>query len=143
MSGYLAISRTDDWQKINTTVIDKPLELNELQSFVGGLIEPAFTIPSPVADSRSLTAYVNEEGRCIGLCDFIVIQDRYGQRSVAGPMIVGALKNGDGVPLTNEELDYLVNRCKIIRTFNLDTNKHELILLMILENMEELDNADY
>lgn len=84
--------------------ITKP-SLEYLQSIVDGLIEPIFTIDSPVAQGE-ITGYVNEEGLLIPLpiSGSIVFRGEY-QPFAGNLIVVGLTRNGESRGLTAEEAD--------------------------------------
>jgi len=110
MSGYVKINVTDRAAVIIDTVhVDRVPDLHALQDVVGGRIEPMFTVPSPHRKNVELTAYVNEEGLCIGLPIIMAVSDSYGIRPFAGSMvIIGLDSRGDKphVLLSDEELEF-------------------------------------
>ena len=111
MSGYVTVTVTvsdTEPSVVESVKTNTVPNLEALQSVVGGLIEPMFTVPSPVRKNIELTAYVNEEGLCIGLPVRAAVVDSYGVRPFAGSMIiVGLDSEGDTVLLDDSEIAFL------------------------------------
>lgn len=86
------------------------LSLEALQSIVGGLIEPMFTVDSPFRPNHMITGYVNEEGWLLHLPSFI----RYNGSPVAGNMVVVGLNDqtGESSLLTDEEASWFSDRVR-------------------------------
>lgn len=103
--------------------VDHDLSLKSLQTNVGGCIEPAFTIPSPIdsrrAEGIALTGYVNEEGLLERLPVTVALRiaPDYGYTPMAGNMIIVGLNQRDGetVGLSDEELDWLEKRLFLVQ----------------------------
>ncbi len=119
MIGYIKISRKfEDGSPVahppvvDVVETDTVPNLNTLQECVGGLIEPMFTIQSPVRKNHSLTGYVNEEGLIINLPVYGAVNDRYGFRPFAGDMVIVGLneRTGDTVLLNENEIEWLRRR---------------------------------
>ena len=112
MKGYIKLTVTADNRMVFEVVeTDKVPSLQTLQEVVGGLIEAMFTVPSKYRKGYSITGYVNEEGLLISLPIIGAVNDSYGFRPFAGPMVIAGLKNstGDSVLLTSEEIELLRN----------------------------------
>lgn len=109
-AGYVKmIQKEGEKQLIMLAVETKsPPTLQELQGVVGGLIEPMFTIPSPLGNGRQITGYVNEEGLMIGLPIMGAVHDESGYREFAGNMVVTALdSNGDTLRMVEKEIIFI------------------------------------
>lgn len=99
------------------------LSLSALQASVGGYIEPAFTIPSPIdtrrAEGIALTGYVNEEGLLerLPVAVAVRIAPDYGYAPMAGNMVIVGLDQRDGetIGLTGEELDWIEQRLYLVQ----------------------------
>lgn len=116
MNGYITITRSmDELKTPRFDVVEVPsyafemYSLSKLQEVVGGLIEAAFTVPSPFRPNVSITAYVNEEGRIIGLPVYIMAMLPHGRQSFAGDMVVVGLDEltGGTVLLREDELRHV------------------------------------
>jgi hypothetical protein len=92
-----------------------PLGLKSLQQEVGGMIEAAFTVPSPDGGNRYVTGYVNEEGLLIGLPMCLLTADG---NSYSGNCIIIGLdySTGETIPLSATELAWVAGNCEKIMT---------------------------
>jgi hypothetical protein len=102
VDGQIKVDRTTDFRS-----------LDALQAFVGGYIE-GITVPSPCG--RELFAYINEEGKLLGLPpNFYSLEMR---DVIVGPCVIcgtemkydeeGYPEGKDNAPLTQEEVERLV-----------------------------------
>ena len=110
VTSYIKLTQlTPDDNKLTLEVVEArmPPKLDEMQSVVGGLIEPMFTVPSPEGGERMLTGYANEEGLLIGLPMLGWYQDERGSFPFAGNMVITALdySTGDTVTMTEKETE--------------------------------------
>jgi len=107
------------WAPIVAPIDGDASSLQFLQDAVGGYIEVALDIPSPVGTARSLTVYCNEVGLLLDLTPFFAIVVRDGQRMrfqvYAGPCIIVATNHatGDTEALTADEIAWLEARLSI------------------------------
>lgn len=115
MSSYMVLSHTGVHAMFATHDVATPPSLSKMQEIVGGYIAPAFTIPSPMGKGREITGYVNDEGLCIGLPQFIIMTGIGGYQGLAGNMLIlGLSKTGKTVTLHPDEVSFMMKRIRII-----------------------------
>jgi hypothetical protein len=110
--------------------ITADLTLDAMQQAVDGYIEAVFTVPSPAGGSRYVTGYCNEEGKLRELQPTTVLEHDGWTDMIAGPLFITGLDDstGETVPLTNEELDWVERRVRLLASagrYNHDTDTME------------------
>lgn len=89
------------------------LTLHDLQHTVGGYIDAAFTVPSPLGNGRAITGYVHDEGLLMSLPVSALVAYPMGERApLVGPLLVTGLDQTSGktVPLTPDEIAWFYDR---------------------------------
>lgn len=84
--------------------------LDRMQAVVGGYIETAFRMDSPIREGVTIDAYCNEEGMLFSGVPVIRITPRNGGEPMvfAGPLVfAGANDEGESVPLLKAEAQWL------------------------------------
>jgi hypothetical protein len=98
-------------QNRKVEILDGIPDLATMQAAVGGLIETALRVPSPVRKNITVNVYCNEEGLLLGL-PIAFVRATDGSYLAGDFVVVGADEsNGETVGLTTEEIsivfDYL------------------------------------
>lgn len=100
--------------------VHHPLTLKALQTSVGGMITPAFTVQSPT-EGRSITGYVDDEGLLTGKLMTLVLDNG---SMLAGPCVITALDDdGETQPLNGRELAWLRERITLLAQMEIE-NEH-------------------
>lgn len=120
MSAYAVLSHTGITAVFASHDVAMPPKLDQLQKIVGGYIEPAFTVVSPLGGHRCITGYVNEEGLLIDLPRFIFLSSVRYHTYLAGNMAIVGLDTSTGktVTLTEDEIEWVKRHIRVISNEN-------------------------